>query len=538
MSTAINDIISSFKTTPVLFIGSGLTRRYLNLPNWENLLKHFANLLSPDNSFIFAGYKNKAIQQLEINGSSQSSQEMILPLTATLIERDFNTRWFEDASFRHINDSQLLSKIQNLALSPFKAEIAHYLKDYSSINPEYTEEIADFKALFAKSLSGIITTNYDTFLEDIAPDYQTYIGQNELIFSPIQEIAEIYKIHGSVTRPESIIINQADYSQFKKHESYLASKLLTIFMEYPIIFIGYSISDANIMAILNNIAECLDSNQLKELQHRFIFIGHSHKPGSPAVSTIHQNIGNKMIPMTSIQLYNYSDLYKALAEKKRSVPVRLLRLFKNEFYKYALTAEPNPKIEIVAEIDDPRINDHDLMISIGTPSTLAARGLSGIKTDMLYQDILFDNLQANADDILRYAYPALKRQNTTLPVFKYLNKAIQPHPEITEANLKIQSSADYESYFLTKSLIKRKPYFQKDIPQQTLSAIISQDLSTDKKFSYICLLGPDKIDVNELKKFLVDYFEKQIKTNSANTANRSNFRRLVRIYDWLKYRKK
>lgn len=40
--------------------------------------------------------------------------------------------------------------------------------------------------------------------------YKTFVGQDELVFSQLQGIAEIYKIHGSVQNPESIVINKVD----------------------------------------------------------------------------------------------------------------------------------------------------------------------------------------------------------------------------------------------------------------------------------------------------------------------------------------
>lgn len=47
---------------------------------------------------------------------------------------------------------------------------------------------------------------------------------------------------------------------------------MTIFMEYPIIFIGYSISDSDIQAILSDVVECLPLDKIETLQNALFLL--------------------------------------------------------------------------------------------------------------------------------------------------------------------------------------------------------------------------------------------------------------------------
>ena len=87
----LQDLIANFTTTPFLFIGSGMTRRYLGLPNWEGLLRHFAKEVS-NNEFAYNSYVNK----VQSSGNSIN----VMPKVATLIEKDYNAKWYENPSIR------------------------------------------------------------------------------------------------------------------------------------------------------------------------------------------------------------------------------------------------------------------------------------------------------------------------------------------------------------------------------------------------------------------------------------------------------
>lgn len=202
----LEEVVQRFSATPILFVGSGMSRRYLNLPDWKGLLERLAKIVN-DDEFTYSSYESRA-KSIELKAG-------LMPKVAELIQNDFDEKWFADPSIRTVEKS-VLEQIKNNGLSPFKAEMAALIQKEAEINQKYLEEIKKFAQISEKSIAGVITTNYDSFLEDTLNGFTTYVGQTQLIFSSIHGIAEIYKIHGSVESPESIVINEKDYFIFEK----------------------------------------------------------------------------------------------------------------------------------------------------------------------------------------------------------------------------------------------------------------------------------------------------------------------------------
>ena len=155
----IQDIVSRFNTIPFLFAGSGITRRYYGLPDWKGLLTEFASRINPDR-FAYRAYESRAQQLAPPQG--------IMPMIATLIQHDFDAKWYITPEMR-TNESFVLNAVEN-GCSPFKAEIAWSLKEKSIALPEYKDEIQRLKNISKKNLAGIITTNYDLFFEKLIDD--------------------------------------------------------------------------------------------------------------------------------------------------------------------------------------------------------------------------------------------------------------------------------------------------------------------------------------------------------------------------------
>lgn len=59
MENKILSILKQHNTVPILFVGAGLSRRYLELENWEGLLKVLARK-NIDSDYAFNMYIQKA----------------------------------------------------------------------------------------------------------------------------------------------------------------------------------------------------------------------------------------------------------------------------------------------------------------------------------------------------------------------------------------------------------------------------------------------------------------------------------------------
>lgn len=510
--------IRNFSTTPILFIGSGISRRYYNLPSWRELLETFTQFISKD-EFKFSQYmtlSNKDYTKI-----------------ASLLEIDFNNAWYENPKLFTLPE-HLLTLIKQ-GISPFKCAVAHYIETKSILNSEYNDEIALLKSILDTHVTGVITTNYDTLIEKYAPNYITYNGQDDLLFSRLQGINELYKIHGSTTNPESIIITAEDYENFNQKRTYLIAKLLTHFIEYPIVFMGYSMSDTNIQNIFKSIEECLTAEQINKINSQILFISRSKSQDTPVKfgSNIHINMhikqGSTSTPALEMQQIYISDfklLYNALKEKKASIPMRLLRMFREEFYQYTLYNKPQKHLAI--SLMNENLPDDAFLVAVGSKDILIPNALQMITRDEWYLNTIQDTLPYDADDMLSIAYPIILASNSILPPFKYLSKAKHKYPEIN-------AKATYTCIDdLLNNTIKKERKKDKYIDMTFLDLIQNyDDLKILGKIPYL----PDKeIESIDLKSLLINTYTNHQDIFSLNPAA-SDFRRLIRIYDWLTYGK-
>lgn len=528
----IKEILEKSNTIPFLFVGTGLSKRYIDIVSWKELLIKFSSLALND-EFAFDRYENKAKQ------SVGNEKNKLLPYIATLIEYDFNEMWYTSDNYE--TSRKKYKDIVKSGVSPFKLEISNFFKKEiykldQLDNKCLLNELKLLKKIGENNINGIITTNYDTLLEKLFPEYHVFVGQQELIFSPLQGVGEIYKIHGCCNKPCSIIINKEDYDTFSSKNAYLSAKLLTIFLEHPIVFIGYSLNDDNINDILMSITNCLSQEQLNKLKDRLIFVERNKTTNQDKISSYTKEFNNgKRIDMTKLFIKDYSQLYIALLENKTKsrYSMSVLRKLKKDIYDLILTNDPEEKLRVVTPMSANNDEKAEYVIGVGISNKFGIKGLIGIKPEDVFRDIIFDDLASYPDFdndifVIDVLPQLLKFYSNSIPIYKYIynfNKSIDSLPEKIRVNIK----NSYES-FLNSNIKKNR--INSSINK------IRKKYGDLEALKHVARISEEYINTEELYDFIKDLYAQYpsiLSEKNKESSQKTDLRRIIKIYDWLTY---
>ena len=123
-------------------------------------------------------------------------------------------------------------------------------------------------------LSSYWTTNYDTLIEQALDfrdlKYNKIVEDVDLRNKDNNNNIWLYKMHGDVNNDNSIVISKQDYENYYDNYEMLISKLKSEICTKTFLFLGYSISDPNVMHILARARKVFDKN--KGRQHYAIML--------------------------------------------------------------------------------------------------------------------------------------------------------------------------------------------------------------------------------------------------------------------------
>ncbi|QKZ02599.1 SIR2 family protein [Pseudomonas eucalypticola] len=498
----LSSVFSQRSSGPFLFLGSGFSRRYIGLEDWEGLLSRFCLMGKP-----YPYYKSSANNHT--------------PTSAQLIADEFHDLWWSHGNYEAKREA--LAHLINDRTSPLRLEICEHLKNkhLAEISPTILEEI---NALKECDVDGIITTNWDMFAESLFPDHTVYIGQKELLFSNTMNIGEIYKVHGCCSKADSLVLTDSDYHHYNNRNAYLASKLITIFVEHPVVFIGYSISDTNIRELLKSISLCIGKENIDKLRDNLIFIDRNEPAGGPTIETSYLQFDSIQIPVKVVKTKNYTPVYNAIAQFERKLPARVLRFCKERVYEIVKGQNPDKKIAVIDYDQVQNKNDIEVVFGLGVIGKVGETGYKGISIGDIFEDLISNNKNFDAKKLVDTTLSLLPSRTRFVPVFKYLRElGISSKAQYDRSGFKLDQLVNKKAEdFATASLLQAAKYSKTPFAEFLASATESEI------FSMTPLLP--LADSQVLGDYLRKNYEHLITCN-----NRYHFRRLMAYYDWKTY---
>ncbi|MCO0832587.1 SIR2 family protein [Fructobacillus sp. W13] len=240
------DFLSDLKNKnqfPVIFIGSGITQRYFkNALNWDGLLQSLWEETGEEQSYYSRFH--------ELEQQFQKDKFRVYTKLAQELEEKFDTAFYDG---KITMQSLSPEEAHQNEMSPFKRRIAEYF-EHLEPREEFKNELKLFGKMIRKARM-IVTTNYDSLIEDTLFNQISKKVGNRGLFEPSSELNVLYKIHGSIEEPESLVITQRDYEGLKRTSAIVNAKILSELTSSPILFIGYSLTDNNVQSLLKDLAD-------------------------------------------------------------------------------------------------------------------------------------------------------------------------------------------------------------------------------------------------------------------------------------------
>jgi len=188
----------------VVFVGAGVSKNS-GLPEWKELIKDYAD------------YK----------GIDKFTSKQFLTIPEEVFERYGSLKYYEIAEKRFSGKY-------------FPNSIHRILKEMD--------------------LTYIITTNYDTLIEDEIKNLQVVSKDEDLPYTSSNKM--LIKMHGDF-KNKNIVLKKSDYDNYEKNFQLISTLIKGLFTTNTILFIGYSYNDTNVQQIMNWIKDILKEETRK-----------------------------------------------------------------------------------------------------------------------------------------------------------------------------------------------------------------------------------------------------------------------------------
>lgn len=409
-----------FDRPPILLIGAGISKRYLDgFMTWIDLLDSVSKRI---------GIEERQFRAFRTSAEDEPGPYGPLPRLAHLLRE-----WLKDGLIDgRLKAEDIFNRDRELdmydrGVDPLKILVASETCEYTvNDSPDTKMEIDDFRKL-AGIIPSVITTNYDCFLEhEIFPNFEVYASIPDYYFSNPSGIGEIYKVHGSVEKPESLVITDRDYALLENNAKIVTAKLLSMLCDYPMVILGSSMSDPDITAIIHDLISSLDVDKVKQIGSNIVYISYDESADAPRHGTATFESGGIKMVLHTLFIRDFGVVYRQLGQYLPGTSPTEIRKIRQLVKNIVLTSKPSERPFITLGIDNlDSAESRDIRLIVADEKySHAVKEIGLLSTDSILDDVLNKNISLNADTVLRFfeVYPAF-HPNMYLPLYPYIKKA-------------------------------------------------------------------------------------------------------------------
>ena len=377
------DRLISEKRMPILFVGSGVSGRYLSLNTWGSLLEKVASMLGIDRFQL-----NGIISKIELEHPNSNVNPLLASELSNMMLNGISNGSITRDDFPDVPDTEWnLMETQN----PFKVVICNILKKGNvTDDSRKLKEIESFKKLSDK-VPAVITTNDDFLETEIFKNFSTLIYPDDYYFSGSEGYGEILKVHGTIDDPESIIVTAEDYVKLKEESKVIMSRLTSLMCYHPVIFIGYSINDEEINSLIFDMVSSLKQTDIDKIRGHLIRVSVSDKLKKSKWNPKIEDHNGKRIETMHLEVPTLEVVFRYL---DRFTPVATpfeIKKYKGMIREIVLSTDQTSKrISVIGEDSIDSIGSKNFAVIFGDAGSINSmmKGITGYDISDVIIDVM------------------------------------------------------------------------------------------------------------------------------------------------------
>ncbi|MDO5861899.1 MAG: SIR2 family protein [Thermoplasmata archaeon] len=347
----------SMKRAPILWVGSGISKRYVEgFQTWDELLSSVAGKfgISPG---MYAAIRMEASREVE---DPKRSPDLVAMKTASKLSSRLismiSDGSIEPTDILSENDAELFLR----GVDPIKLLVCASIRNVT-FRKDMEIEIELFSRL-RESVPAVVTTNYDTVVEML-------FGEEFKVFSDVDDyygldsmgVGEIYKIHGTVSKPRSIFLLEEDIKEYQHTRPVISSKIISLMCESPLLILGHSMDDSIIRDTIADILDCFSGGKAAEVSRNIVCVRYSDEDEVTMKGSMQIESRGRFFQVQTIVTNELIPIIEDASQYRRTLTVGQIRTFRRMMVDASLSRNPNQNhrlafvgIEGIDDIDPER----------------------------------------------------------------------------------------------------------------------------------------------------------------------------------------